>query len=425
MNKNDLFRMVEVGANVQQSMKLRSLEKQMQDQVELQQEQYLVEQEQRQRQLQIKDLVFKIKTAFDEVKEENDMLVRSVLLGKLLSVINQNKITVEEFEAISDKEYAHNVLQALENTLDDAFSRLTESDKKDLDDLGELKVGLDKFDEKLNSLLLQHESEKEKLAPLLAQQEKKKEKLAPLLAQKEKEKEKLASLSAQKEKEKEKLASLLAQKEKEKEKLASLSAQKEKEKLNQIMLRPEVSGNAIPKPNLKNPVRFSLGGFGVSILAEIIDIPALVAIGLGVSFFSLIWLIWRCALHRHWARWVLFIFLFPIWLIWFVCKKKERKILKENRTILKQERKILKQERKILRQEGKILRQEGKILKQKEEIQRQEDEIQKQTIDLQKIENLVSELETKRQENLDHRGEIISRHPGLDAQFSPQLSLQR
>ena len=317
MNKNDLFRMIEVGANVQQSMKLKSLEKQMQNQMELQelqQEQYLVEQEKKQRQLQIKDLVFKVKTAFDEIKEENDMLVRSVLLSKLLSVIKQNKITVEEFEAISDKEYAHNVLQALENTLDDAFSRLTESDEKDLDDLSELKVSLDTFDEKLNSLLIQQEEEKEKLAPLLAQQEEK------------------------------------------------------KEKLNQIMLQPE---NAFSQPSLKNPVRFSLGGFGLLIFGGIIDITALGAIGLLVSYFSLIWLIWRCA------------------------KKIKSQTLKR------------------------------KIQKQEDEIQRLEDEIQKQSVDLQKIENLVSELEMQRQEVLDQRNEIISRHSGLDAQFSPQLSLQR
>lgn len=351
MNKNDLFRMIEVGANVQQSVKLRSLEKQMQNQMELQQEQYRVEQEKKQRQLQIKDLVFKVKTAFDEVTEENDMLVRSVLLSKLLSVINQNKITVEEFEAISDKEYAHTILQALENTLDDAFSRLTESDEKDLDDLSELKVSLDTFDEKLNSLLLQQESEKEKLAPLLAQQEDEKEKLASLLAQQEGEK----------------------------------------------LVKSGAAGNTIPKPNLKNPVRFSLGGFGLLIFGRIIDIPALGAIGLPVSFFSLIWLIWRCASHHRWARWALFIFFFPIWLIWLIWSKKERK----------------------------IQRLKDEIQRLKDEIQKQEDEIQKQSVDLQKIENLVSELEMQRQEILDQRNEIISRHPGLDAQFSPQLSLQR
>ena len=59
-----------------------------------------------------------------------------------------------------------------------------------------------------------------------------------------------------------------------------------------------------------------------------------------------------------------------------------------------------------------------KMLKRKN--QKQKDEIQRQTIELKEIENLVSELEMQRQEILDQLSEIISRHPGLDAQFSLQ-----
>ena len=152
MAKHSLLDFANLAANVQQSSSISRISKEsavalkkVEELLKNEQERQAREELERQRaelysqrQKEIKDAVFELKQELDDLEEQDDRVARAVILSLLLIDIEEMDMSLDEFESLTDREYARQALNRLDALGAETESSLTGPERKQLADLDEV-----------------------------------------------------------------------------------------------------------------------------------------------------------------------------------------------------------------------------------------------------------------------------------------------